>query len=227
MLLSRIILAIIVATVIEHVDANIIIVQVVKVISDYKNSDIITSGSGESPDNTCHCVYGNCSCNSLDQALGNLTSNILINITTDVTLSSPVEASYLENVSIVGHNSTVNCRRAGRLHFTSCKNCIIKGITWKRCGTKLNDSLAQPALKFSNSSDVMMCYCSFQHSVGQAVVLSNISGNLKITDCKFVNNILYKGHGGAINFLSDDTRNFSGLKFTISNCNFSSNNMKV
>ena len=53
---------------------------------------------------TC-CVYGNCSCISLDHALTNLTSNVLINITTDVTLSSLVRVSDLENVSIIGHNN--------------------------------------------------------------------------------------------------------------------------
>ena len=48
--------------------------------------------------------------NSLDHALANLTSNVLINITTDVTLSSLVRVSNLENVSLIGHNNpTVNC----------------------------------------------------------------------------------------------------------------------
>ena len=49
------------------------------------------------------CVHENCSYSSLDQCLANLTSNALINITTDVTLSSLVRASNLSNVSIIGH----------------------------------------------------------------------------------------------------------------------------
>ena len=58
---------------------------------------------------TC-CVYGKCSCSSLDHALANLTSNVLINITTDVTLPSLVTVSNFENMSIIGHNNPiVNC----------------------------------------------------------------------------------------------------------------------
>ena len=36
------------------------------------------------------CIYGNCSCLSLYSALSNLTSNVLINITTDVELYSAI-----------------------------------------------------------------------------------------------------------------------------------------
>ena len=81
---------------ISYVDGNQRIVCVSK----------LTNGEGNG---TC-CVYGKCSCGSLDHALANLTSNVLINITTDVTLSSLVTVSDLENVSIIGHNNpTVNC----------------------------------------------------------------------------------------------------------------------
>ena len=40
--------------------------------------------------NTSCCIYGNCSCPSLYNALSSLASNVLINITTDVELSSKV-----------------------------------------------------------------------------------------------------------------------------------------
>ena len=67
---------------------------------------------------TC-CVYGNCSCNSLDHALASLTSNVLINITTDVMLFSLINTFNVENVSIIGHNNpTVNCKAAGGIHLT-------------------------------------------------------------------------------------------------------------
>ena len=175
--------------------------------------------------NKC-CAYENCSCSSLDHALANLTSNTLINITTDVTLSSLVTASDIENVSIIGHNNpTVNCKSVGRIHITLCKNCIIQGITWDESGTKNIDYHTEPGLMLSYSSTVTIRNCSFQHSVGQAVVLSEMSGNININDCKFVNNNYYGGHGAAIHYLSNNARN-SEFTFIISNCNFSYNKMK-
>ena len=225
-LLSRTIFAIIVATVVKCVVENQIIVQVAEAINDDKCYDIHTSGCSVSPVNICY-AYGSCFYISLDEALANLTNNVLINITTDVTLFLPSEVSNLENVSIIGHNNpTVNCQRSGRLHFTSCQNCIIKGITWNRCGAKHNKSYAEPGLKFSNSSHVIISYCSFQDFKGQIIVMSKISGNVNITDCKFANNIQYRGHGGAIHFSSDDTKNSSQFAITINNCNFSFNKME-
>ena len=52
--------------------------------------------------NSC-CVYGNCSCQSLYNALTNLTSNVLINITADVELSSIIQRVNLANVTITGY----------------------------------------------------------------------------------------------------------------------------
>ena len=103
------------------------IVYVSELISD--DEDFFINGEG----NNSHicCVYGKCTCNSLDHVLTNLTSNVLINITTDVKLSSLIERSDLHNVSIIGHNNpTVNCQHIGGIHFTFCHNSIIQGFTW-------------------------------------------------------------------------------------------------
>ena len=77
---------ILVAVLVQYVSCNQRIVHVSQLISDDEN--FITSGEYDNS-HIC-CVYENCSCSSLDQALTNLTSNVLINITTDVTLSSLV-----------------------------------------------------------------------------------------------------------------------------------------
>ena len=165
------------------------------------------------------CVHENCSCYSFDHALADLTSNVLLNITTDVTLTSVIHASNLVNVSILGHKSpTVYCRGAGGIHFTSCHNCIIQGITWDGCGTD-ND---EPGLQLTNSSDITIQKCSFQHSRGQAVALSEISGYLNINNCKFANNSQYKGHGAIINILFGTVKN-SLQFFKIQACDFSNN----
>ena len=171
--------------------------------------------SGEDVQSTCE--YGNCSCNSLDQVLTNLASNVLINITTDVTLSSLVRASDLENVSIIGHNNpTVNCKHVGGIHFTFCNNCIIQGITWDGCGTD-----NKPAIMLSNSSRITIKNCFFQHSKGQAVLLSEVSEDVNINHCNFVHNNHYKGHGAAIHYSSSNATNFP--LFTISDCDFAYN----
>ena len=106
--LSRIMLAMIVAVIVKFVNGYQSIIHVSELISE---ESIIAS-------NKCR-VYRICSCSSLDHALANLTSNTLINITTDMTLSSPIIASDFENVSIIGHNNpTVNCNSAERIHIS-------------------------------------------------------------------------------------------------------------
>ena len=136
------------------------------------------------------CVHGNCSCNSLDIALARLTSNVLIYIITDVTLSSSIKVSDLKNISIIGCNKpTVNCRNIGGIHLTFCHNCIFKGITWDECGNNTNDGETEPVpgLKLSYSHDIVIQNCLFQHSIGPIVLLL-VSNNVKISHCNFLNN---------------------------------------
>ena len=132
-------------------------------------------------ENSC-CTFTNvnCSCPSLYSALANLTSNVLINITTDVKLFSIVTLSDLANITIIGHNNpTINCDNSGGVHFMNCSHCVIDGITWEGCGTGNNVGNNDPVLKFFNSSNILIKNCSFQHSIGQAVVLSGVSGNVR------------------------------------------------
>jgi len=130
LLLSRITVVIVLTIVIHYVDGNQRIVHVSEIISD--DEDFFTSGdgsgdgSGDANSSLTCCVYGQCSCHSFYHAMANLTSNVLINITTDVMLSSLIKASDLENVSIIGHNNpTVNCKNVGGIHFTFGHNYII------------------------------------------------------------------------------------------------------
>ena len=210
--LSRIVLVKILTLIVvaQYVDGNQNIVHVTDTIS---NEDFLTSYK-----HRC-CEYRNC---SLDQALANLTSNVLINITTDVTLSTIITASNLVNVSIIGNNyPSVNCKSVGGMHFTLCRNCIIQGIIWDGCG-----SHAEPVLKFSHSINVTIQNCMFQHLIGQAVVLSGVLQDVNINNCKFINNSEYKGHGAAIQYSSNNTRTSFIHVVTVSGCNFSYNKMK-
>ena len=179
--------------------------------------------NGEDDNSQICCVHENCSYSSLEQCLANLTSNILISITTDVTLSSLVRASNLSNVSIIGHNyPTVNCKSVGGIHFQFCHNCSVQGITWDGCGSPV-----EPGLKFSYSSNVIIQNCFFQHLLGQAVMLLEMSGNVNVCDCKFINNSNYIGHGAALQYSSNDKRISNSFRYvlTINGCNFSYNTM--
>ena len=221
---------ILVSLVVQLVDGNQRIVYVSESISDNEDfftsasgvsrltddKDFFTSGNGDG--NLICCVYGKCSCNSLNLALANLTSNVLIIITTDVTLSSLISASNLVNVSIIGHNNpTVNCKRAGRIHFNFCHNCIIQDITWEGCGTE-----TEAGIKLSDSSNIVIENCSFQYSKGRNIVLLTVSGHVNISHCNFVHNNHYGSHGAAIHYSSSSVTK-GPLFLTIGNCNFTDN----
>ena len=153
------------------------------------------------------CINGNCSCPSLHSALDNLRNNFVINITSDVELFSNISRSYLTNITITGHNNpTVNCNNSGGLQFIYCYNCTISGITWKQCGARNiidGNGTIYPVLQLTNSSNVTIQNCSFLHSAGQTVLLSEISGNMKISYCNFLYNKQYEGHGTAIHYSSN------------------------
>ena len=196
------------------VGEQIRVVHVSKLIS--YNDDFSSASDKYNSSDVC-CVYGNCTCYSLDYALANLTSNVLINITTDVMLSTFIERSNLQNVSITGYNSpTVNCKNAAGIHFKFCHNCIIQGIAWNNCG-----STTKAGLTLNYYSNVTIQNCSFQHSLGQVIVLSEASGNVNINNCNFVNNTQYKYHGTAIYYYSKVTKDsIPNFVFNINNCKF-------
>ena len=169
----------------------IVLTVVVQCVNGYQR---VVQVSNDDKDSTC-CVHRNCSCHSLDHALAHLTSNVLLNITTDVTLTSLIHTSNLGNVAIIGHNNpTVNCKGTGGIRFFLCSNCIIQGITWDKCGA---DNY-EPVLQLTFVYNVIIQNCSFQHSSGQAIELSKVSGYLNIRYCKFVDNSLYKSEFSAI-----------------------------
>ena len=183
------------------------------------NNTIRPIGSSNMYKNSC-CIYGNCSCPSLYSALASLTSNVLINITTNIELFSRILLSDLANIKIAGHNNpTVECSTSGGLHFTSCHNCTITGINWRGCGGNISDdSNAYPVLQLYNSSNITIDSCSFQHSTGQVVVLSEVSGDVNINSCNFLSSKQYEGHGTALHYSS--TLLIPLLNLMITNCRF-------
>ena len=115
---------------------------------------------------------------------------------------------------------TVNCKRAGGIHFNFCHNCIIKDITWDGCGRKTKPG----GIKLRDCSNIIIEKCSFQYSKGPAIVLSGVSGHINISHSNFIHNIKYKGHGALIHYsLSNAMSNDLQLHLVISNCNFMNN----
>ena len=89
LLLSRIALAVVLALVVQYVNGNQRVVYVSEPFS-YEGETVTGSGDVNFSSTSllcCRYVYGNCSCQSLDDALDNLIGNVLLNITTDVMLS--------------------------------------------------------------------------------------------------------------------------------------------
>ena len=157
---------------------------------------------------------------SIFNPLMNGTSNRNVILTNNNVLSSVVVFRGLENIMITGHlNPTINCNSIGGVKFVSSKNVTIEGINWERCGS--NDG-SSPGVGFYNSSDIVIHNCTFHHSTGQAVVLSEVSGSVYITNSIFVHNNDFRGNGAAIHY-SSVSKNRNQIVLVIGDCNFSSN----
>ena len=102
-----------------------------QIIVEENLTDYHPYGVWNSPNDsfTC-CVIGDCHFRSFLVALNNLTSNFLINITTNVLLPSAVN---LENITILGDNSPTVFYLGG-LEILNCKTIRIEnvGILWKQ-----------------------------------------------------------------------------------------------
>ena len=157
--------------------------------------------------------------------LANLNSNTHIDLSINVTLSSIITLSNLNNISIIGQNNpTISCSSAGGIRFTLCYNCTIEGITWDGCGSKNFNGSSNPVIEFYHSTNITIQHCNFKYSVARAIVLLEVSENVEVYHCRFVLNKYYKGHGTALYFKS--ITNFQEnpqIIFTVHDCNFSKN----
>ena len=190
---------------------------------DTPTCKVILAGTGVQELTHCCGQPSNSTCD-LSLALENLKNGTLINITANVELSSAIKSENLRFLTITGHNQpTVKCND-GLIAFSSCHNCIIEGITWVGCGIASKHS--QPAILFHNSSNITIQNCSFLHSKGQAVVLSEVWGDVSFNHCEFVNNTDYRDHGVAIHY-SSTPLGISKFMLIVSNCNFSHNGKRT
>ena len=165
------------------------------------------------------CQYNNCFCKSLEDIPSN--SEVII---TDV-IKLNVSLEELSNISVIGYNnSSIHCENEGGLQFISCSNVSITNITWRKTINDERDtSKIIPQIKFYNSSNIIIDYCTFQQSVGQAVVLSEVSEDVNIKHCNFVNfKHPLREHGAAIHYSMTCTE-CSQVQLIISDCYFTNN----
>ena len=161
------------------------------------------------------CVSGNFTFYSIADILNNISNNAIVNITTDVVLSTNVTLKSLENITIKGHrNSVVKCNDVGAVKFISCKNVTIEGIQWDGCGSK-----DYPGIEFCNSSKASFERCSFCNSKGRSILLSKMSGTTWIKHCNFTHKNEYSRHGTAIHYLPNDNTH-GQHKLVVQNCKF-------
>ena len=152
------------------------------------------------------CVIRNHSFYSLDRAVNSLTNNTTIRIIgPEIIVSrSNVTVRHLENVAIIGDGiSTVDCVNVGSIFFISCNNVTITGVNWERCG--FSNKSSYPGISFYKSSNVIIQNCSFNSSLAQAVVLSQVSGDLYINNSVFTYNAQHRGHGAAVQYTPEST----------------------
>ena len=186
------------------------------------DSEHFSNNSNSSGLSARPCMDHSCIYYSFDQAFSNITSNVLINITASVSLSSIIPLVGIANITIRGHqNPTVNCNNYGGLSFVSCYNLTIEGITWKGCGRGVisNNNSSHPVIQLHNSTNVRLTNCTFQYSMGQAVVLAGVSGDVNINHCNFSSNRHYKSNGMAVHY-SDLFNDKTPLYLTITGCTF-------
>ena len=140
----------------------------------------------------------------------------------NVVLDSKITVENLENIAIIGHGtSTVNCIGIGAINFISCNNVTITGIDWERCGLTSKEP-SYPGIRFHKSSKIIIQSCSFNSSIGHAVVFSKVSGNIHINNSVFTHNNHHRDHGAAVQYTADGTTH-TQIKLVINSCNFSYN----
>ena len=134
-------------------------------------------------------------CKTLDYAVINITNSTeVILLSENNTLTTAVDITHFNNISIVGNqSSTVQCSyqdEGVRLYFASGHNLRISNIQLVQCGSPRLSTDSQyveiwAALYILNTTDLVLESCKFTQSKGTAVVLYDINGNVTIIDSTF------------------------------------------
>ena len=159
------------------------------------------------------CKTGNCTFRSFEDALGNLTSNVVIELNISVVVTANITVENIDNFVMKSYaDNTVHFTNTVNIRFVSCRNLTIEGISWRHIG----------GLQFHNSSNITIQSCYFHNSTRQAIQITGMQGDVKIKDCQFKHNVQYSGNGSAIHYSSGTVNNPPSV-LSIKNCSFTSN----
>ncbi|XP_065891108.1 uncharacterized protein [Dysidea avara] len=180
----------------SHSEKHLIVTLILMWISlimicQHVHAMAITINTTSGRNSTECCIDGkNCSCSSLSTALLYMTSNTVINITSEsVTLEDNIKmgSGDLNNITITGNGATtIMCNNSGGVYCESCDNVVIEGITWDRCGDPNGTNIA--GVTFNITSNISLLNCTFQHSQIQAVSILKMSGYVVINKTEFLYN---------------------------------------
>ena len=134
-------------------------------------------------------------CKTLDYAVINITNSTeVILLSENNTLTTAVDITHFDNISIVGNqSSTVQCSYQDEgvgLYFASGRNLRISNIQLVQCGSPRLSTDRQyvemwTALYILNTTDLVLESCKFTQSKGTAIVLYDINGIVTIIDSTF------------------------------------------
>ena len=139
-------------------------------------------------------MNGTCPCGSLCYALQNLTSNSIINITSEsVTLNTttPIGSGNLQNITITGNGATIMCNNSGGVYCESCSDVIIEGITWDQCGDPNKDNVVA-GIHFTDIHNFKIERCFLQGFKICAVSLDPGYGEIIVKSTIFQFNVMEK-----------------------------------
>ena len=188
--------------------------------SQHVHSKVITINSTGGSGNATCCVDGECVCTSLSTALLSMTSNTVINITSElVTLEGHIKMVSLNNITITGNGVTIMCNNIGSVYCEYCNNVIIHGITWDKCGDGNPNRTNVAGVTFNITSNISLCNCTFQHSPIQAVSLIETFDTVIVNHCKFTLNGMEQSKILSAPLVIKRSRGCDNLNITISDCN--------
>ena len=178
--------------------------------SQHVHSKLITINITDGSDSNKCCVKGECPCSSLSTALHSMTSNTVINITSEsVILHGKVTmgSGHLTNITVTGNDATIMCNNSGRVECDWCSNVVIDGITWDKCGhiiNIINQTQYPPGpagVMFSSVSNISIINCTFQHCQVIAIALCGACEKVVVDGCNFLSNkrkaiVQYNNVGG-------------------------------
>jgi len=156
-------------------------------------SKVITVNSNGTNTTEC-CVNGTCPCGSLYYALQNLTSNSIINITSEsVTLNTttPIGSGNLHNITITGNGATIMCNNSGGVYCESCNDVVIKGIIWDQCGDPKKGNMVA-GIHFTDVHNFKIEDCILQGFKICALSLDEGCGDIIVKSATFQFNVMEK-----------------------------------